>query len=546
MAPRARQRPGTTLFSLSPLADVVRGNRVLAGALIALALAAALAPAASAQVFVDPEERHLELTAGETTTTNVTIVNPTNRSYVVQATASGNLSEATEVTPHRFDLGREAERSVTVAISPPAESDFVEGNLHLDLQFIDRDTGESTRRTETISLETAPPLLYLGTFDNPLPEAYQGAGWLFALEAVTWFAMAAVLASLCRVVTNRIVPRAPDGVQAEMAGKIRWPISALPIVLGGSASWRLLPRTPLVDGLGTLLEALGIVAVALVAYRLVSAGLVYYRERSADTRFGRGEGVLLPVLEKLSAATVIVLTGFFLLRTLDIDVSFLVGGGLVAGLVISMAAQDTLANFFSGLHILLDQPFREGDVLQLESGEVCRVERIGMRSTTLYHFENHQQIIAPNNDLATNRIVNMSYPDSQHRLVVPVGVAYGTDLEEAKQIVYEIAMEVDEVIKGRNTKPKVFVREFGDSAIQLELRAFVPNERDRFPAKTKLVQRIHEAFEEADITIPFPQRVLHVEDGADVPGSSALDDQAQAPEEAPEVDGEGREDADGA
>lgn len=525
---------------------MVRGNRVLAGALIALALAAALAPTANSQVFVDPTERSLELTAGETTTTNVTIVNPTNRSYVVQATASGNLSEATEVTPHRFTLGREAEGTVTVAISPDPDSEFVEGDLHLDLQLIDRDTGESSLHTERLSLRMAPPLLYLGSFDNPLPEGYQDAGWLFAFEMATWAGLAVLLASLTRIVTNRVVPKAPEEVQAEMAGKIRWPIFALPIALGGSASWRLLPRNAFFEGLGTLVEALGVVAVALVVYRLVAAGLVYYRERTSEKRFGRGEGVLLPVLEKLSAAAVVVLTGFFLLRTLDVDVSFLVGGGLVAGLVISMAAQDTLANFFSGLHILLDQPFREGDVLKLESGEVCRVERIGMRSTTLYHFENHQQIIAPNNDLATNRIVNMSYPDSQHRLVVPVGVAYGTDLEEAKRIVYNIAMEVDEVIKGRNTQPRVLVREFGESSIDLELRAFVPNERDRFTAKTKLIERIHEAFDEAGITIPFPQRVLHVGDGAEgLPEGPSADD-LEAPERPPEADGEAREDAEGA
>ncbi len=499
-----------------PLEAPVPAQRSLAPWATLLILIALMAPVAGAQVFIDTDQRSMELTPGESTSTTFQITNPTDRSYVVQAAPAGNLSEATEVTPSRFDVTPQNETRIDVTITPPDDSDFREGDLNLRFQFIDRETGETLERTEHIPLTMTPTLLYLGAFENPLPEPYDAWGWLFALEIATWALTSLAVAAIMRTATNTIVPRATDETQASMAGKMRWPLAALPVVLGLNASWRLLPREPVVHVTGTLLDALSIVIVALAAYRTLSAGLVYYGEYTTQAK-GRNESVLVPVLEKLSAATVVALAGFYVLQALGVEMSFLVGGGLVAGLVISMAAQDTLSNFFSGLHLLLDQPFREGDVLELDTGEICRVEHIGLRSTRLYHFLNHQEIIAPNNELATNRVINMSYPDTLYRVAVPVGVSYDTDLEEATSLLYTLAMETDEVIKGRKTKPGVFVREFGDSSINLEVRVYVPNERDRHTVRTKLIKRVHALFDEEDITIPFPQRVLHVQASQDAP-----------------------------
>lgn len=481
------------------------------------------APLAMGQVFIDADDRSLELDRGETKTTTIGITNPTDRSYVVQATATGNLSEATEVHPQRFDVNAQEDRTVRVNITPPRDSSFHQGDLLVQFQFIDRETGGTLDRTVTLDLSLERPILYLNLIENPLPEPYDTRAGLFALELVTWAAAALLIALITRQATARATPLASEDAHAAMTKKLRGPIAALPIVIGLNLSWRLIPRSPLVEVTGLVLNALTVIVASLALYRVLSAGLVYYGERSS-TDASETQGVLVPVLEKLSAATVFLLAGFFVLQALNVQLSFLVGGGLVAGLVISMAAQDTLSNFFSGLHILLDQPFREGNVIELDSGEVCRVERIGLRSTRLYHFQNHQEIIAPNNELASNLIVNMSYPDTIYRATVPVGVAYGTDLQRVTHLLHTIAMDTDEVIKGRTTKPKVFLREFGESSINLELLVFLPTERNRNPVRTKLIQRIHEAFEEEGITIPFPQRVLHIQPGAEE------GDQADLPE----------------
>lgn len=503
-----QQRPAT-LFRAGLLPGPVR--RKLALAATVLSLAALLTPIAGAQVFFDLEDRRLVLVPGETTTTNVTLTNPANRSYTVQASPKGNLSHETQIEPRRFHLPPQGSADVSVTVDPPRDTPFRKGDLVLSLTLVDRSTGETTEQQTRIPMTLEPALLYLGAFENPLGPPYDTPTWLFALEIGTWLAIAALAALVTRTFVNVIAPRASLDAQSEMAGKIKWPGFFLPVILGLDYSWRLLPRDPVVVLFSSLLSALSVVILAIVGYRVLSAGLVYYGENIAEQTETKADDVLVPVLEKLGAAIIIAAGGFFSLKALGVDFSFLLAGGLVAGLVISMAAQDTLSNFFSGLHLLIDRPFREGDVIRMESGEVCRVEEIGLRSTELYHFQNHQVIIAPNNELATKLVVNMTYPDRRYRLTVPVGVAYDTDLEEAVKIIHNVAMDVDEVVKGRNTQPRVFVKEFGDSSITLELRAYVPDERDRNSALTKLHQDIKDAFDEADIEIPFPQRVLHMQ-----------------------------------
>lgn len=489
-----------------------------------LAVAALFAPVAGAQVFLDAEDRRLELLPGQATSTQITITNPANKSYVVQGAASGNLSDATELEPRRFQLPARSSANVTLTLQPPFDPDFQQGDVVIRFSLIDEETGTLTDQRLRLAMTMNEPVRYLGLTENPLPAPYDTDGWLFALELATWALLAGIIVLATLTFVKVVAPRASLEVQEEMAGKVKWPLFFIPAVLGLNHSWRLLPETPMNDLVSNFLDAFSVLAVAAIGYRLLSAGLFYYGQNVAGRTDTQVDDVLVPVLEKLGAAIIVAAAGFYTLRALGVDFSFLLAGGLVAGLVISMAAQDTLSNFFSGLHILIDRPFREGDVIQLESGEICRVEEIGLRSTNLYHFQKHQEIIAPNNEVAQKRIVNMSYPDRHYRLSLAVGVAYDTDLEEATKILHNVAMETERVLKGRTTAPRVFVKEFGESAIQLELRAYVTDERDRNPATTKLIQRIHAAFHEAGIEIPFPRRVVYMRgDGSTDPPRAEIE-----------------------
>lgn len=475
-----------------------------------VALVSLLAGPATGQVFLDPETTDVTLRLGEPTSVTIEVENPTMRSYVVAATATGNLSSDTKLEPARFGLDPGSTNETQVTITPDPDTEFREGNQRITFTLIDRTSAETFQQRVRLHLLVDVPALYLGSFENPLPAPLDGQNGVVLLELATWFFGGLAILLVLRTVFHRVVPRAVEEVQDEMAGMVRWPTFYVIVVLGLNYTWRLFPERPILDVTSSILDAVAIVVIGVLAYRATNATLYYYGRNIAGKTETKVDDVLVPVLEKVGLALIVAVVAFYTLRTVGVDLSFLVAGGLVAGLVISMAAQDTLSNLFSGVHLLVDRPFREGDEIELETGEICRVEEIGLRSTKLYHFANHQEIIAPNNQLATKSVINMSYPDRNYRLIIDVGVAYDTDLEKACKILYDLAMSTEEVLKGRTTGPSVYVKDFGESGIQLQLRAFVPDSRKRNSAGTKLRQAIKRTFEEEGVEIPFPQRVVHL------------------------------------
>ena len=178
------------------------------------------------------------------------------------------------------------------------------------------------------------------------------------------------------------------------------------------------------------------------------------------------------------------------------------------GLVIAFAAQDTLSNFFSGIHLLLDRPFKIGDVIFLEPGEYWRVENVGMRSTRLYSIFDHELIIMPNNAVANQKIINIVKPDAKIRKKVKVSVAYGTDLKKVSKILIEIAKNHPNVIKEKGFEPLVRLVDFGESGIEFIISLWIDEVMNQWEVLSDVRMEIDAHFKKEHITIPFPQRTV--------------------------------------
>ncbi len=157
---------------------------------------------------------------------------------------------------------------------------------------------------------------------------------------------------------------------------------------------------------------------------------------------------------------------------------------------------------------MIDRPFTEGQDVRLDTGEVCRVEKIGLRSTHLYFYRNHEYIVAPNKDMENTRIVNLNFPDTKYRIHVPVGVAYGSPVETVKRLLLEVADGHPEIYTDEEAQSRVFFDEFGDSALLFRLAVYVTSAAERFRIASELRDAIDEAFREHGITIAFPQRTV--------------------------------------
>ncbi len=168
--------------------------------------------------------------------------------------------------------------------------------------------------------------------------------------------------------------------------------------------------------------------------------------------------------------------------------------------------QEIFGNFVSGLIILFERPVRVGDTVTIDNvtGTVSRIE---MRATSIVDFD-RKELIVPNKDLITGKLLNWSLQDPIVRLVIPVGVAYGSDTAAVERILLDAAKQCPTVLE---TPPAVaaFMR-FGDSALDFELRAFLTSPDVLVQSRHQILTTIDRRFRAAGIEIPFPQRDLHV------------------------------------
>jgi len=183
-------------------------------------------------------------------------------------------------------------------------------------------------------------------------------------------------------------------------------------------------------------------------------------------------------------------------------------GWIAAALSVGLGfgLQEVVANFVCGLLLLFERPIRVGDVVTIE-GNTGTVTRIQMRATTIINWD-RQELVVPNKNLVTGTILNWTLTAALNRIVLKVGVAYGTDLKQARQVLLDVAADHPLILD--DPAPMASFDEFADSSLNLSLRAYLPDMDNRVETITELNDEIDRRFDEADIEIAFPQRDLHL------------------------------------
>jgi small-conductance mechanosensitive channel len=184
----------------------------------------------------------------------------------------------------------------------------------------------------------------------------------------------------------------------------------------------------------------------------------------------------------------------------------------VGSVAIALALQDTLSNFFSGVYLRLDRPIRVGDYIKLESGEEGFVDTQGWRSTRIKTLPNNI-VVVPNSKLASAIVTNYSMPETPMSLLVSIGVSYEADPDQVESILIEEASRAAGEVPGLMSDPAPFVRfipGFGDSSLNFTLICRVATFVDQYLAQHELRKRILARFRAEGISIPFPQRDVHV------------------------------------
>ncbi len=236
--------------------------------------------------------------------------------------------------------------------------------------------------------------------------------------------------------------------------------------------------------------------------------LKYLESRLAEKTETKVDDIIFDLLNKFAGVIVYSVAVILALDTLGINVMPFIAGAGVAGIAIGFAAKDTLSNLIAGVLLIIDRPFEIGDRIEVwsaPSGSATwgDVIDIGLRATKIKTTDNIV-IIIPNNEIMKRDIVNYTIITSKIRIRINIGIAYNANMEKAKEIILKVADSIQWILK--TPSPKVVVRNFGESSVDLQLRVWIDDARRRMDTVSYITDNVKTEFDKEGIEIPYPKR----------------------------------------
>lgn len=259
----------------------------------------------------------------------------------------------------------------------------------------------------------------------------------------------------------------------------------------------------ILDGIGlTVLFIIWIIALMKIN-KILFENVFPHLTRRTETQI---DDELLPLLKGIVNVLIVFIGILAILNVIwGINVTPLFASAGIAGIAVAFAAQDSISQLFGGISIYFDQPFKRGDRIELESGEVGIVHEVGIRTTRILNLYNNM-IIIPNSIIANSKVINYTSPESIMVVKMTMGVAYGSDVEKVRKVLADIIQNIDLVLDD----PAAVVRleNYGESSIDFALYMWIKSPSDKIKLIDIVNSSINEDFAKEGIEIPFPTRTL--------------------------------------
>ncbi len=263
-----------------------------------------------------------------------------------------------------------------------------------------------------------------------------------------------------------------------------------------------------------IFHAVFIIVAAAPVKSLLLIFLEYLERNLAKRTQTAIDNIVIDLLNKFSGAIVYATAAVIALDVLGVNVMPFIAGAGVMGVAVGFAAKDTLSNLIAGILLIIDRPFEIGDRIEVwsaPSGSASwgDVIDIGLRATRIKTTDNIVVII-PNNEIMTRDIVNYTIISASIRVRVNIGIAYDADMAAAKALIIQAAQSADWILA--EPAPKVVVRDFGESSVDLQLRVWIKDARKRMDTISYITDTVKTLFDENRIEIPFPKRDITIVD----------------------------------
>jgi MscS family membrane protein len=290
---------------------------------------------------------------------------------------------------------------------------------------------------------------------------------------------------------------------------VRKPLMLIIVIAGVLNTLGALPLPEVVSGtLVSLANSALVLVLAFLILRVAKDVLLGYAIAFLKRVGSRAGEIISPIFNMFAAPTVATAAIILVLNLWGIDVTSLLVGAGILGLVLGMAMQDMFVNIFSGLTLVADAPFKPGDLISTQDGKLCRVDRMGLRSTVLHALQDHALMYVPNKDLANTTVVNISQPSTEMRQTIDVAVQSAEAFERAQALLLEIANAHPNVLGDCETKLEQMWKHSQGRHGSAQQRMQIQLERKK--AEHKLLQSVQEVHALL-MTIREPEQIATVD-----------------------------------
>jgi small-conductance mechanosensitive channel len=267
--------------------------------------------------------------------------------------------------------------------------------------------------------------------------------------------------------------------------------------------------------ISTLFSVLIILSVTFVVSRILRRLVMRGLARGGAKQVGTGS--LAGIIHY-----VVLVTGVGIaMNVAGIDLGALFAAGAILAVAVAFAVQSVAQNFVAGMVLLTERSIKPGDLLEVE-GRVVRVLEIGIRASFV-RTRDAEDLIVPNSVLTQTTVKNYTLRDSDYRIRIPVGVVYGSDMKNVKEVLFRAARRVSAKWEAHGQEPQVLMQEFGNHSVIWDVSIWIDDPWERRVATSELHEAIWEEFQANGIVIAFPQLDLHL----DPPVMAALDELAK-------------------
>ena len=370
---------------------------------------------------------------------------------------------------------------------------------------------------EIIATRTPAPTIMPGAIEDAVEGFIETVGIedfsFLGLSSVDWInlAISIILAlflyrvgmwliqSLLRRVVERTATDLDDRFLTAMNDQIRWFITifAVEFALLRLQFLDVVVKTKIRD----ISFLLYLATSFFVTWKLVGFALNHLQDRLSQRIDPNQVNTLMQLVGWVVKFFVVFIYITILLEFFGISITAVTAVLGLGGLALSLAAQDTIADFISGIIILIDQPFRVGDRIQVDKVDTWGdVVEIGMRSTKILTRDN-RLVIIPNSTIGSSAVVNYTFPDSRYRVQIELGIGYGQDIDEIRRVIVEAVEKVDNVLEDKPVD--ALFLEFGETTMTFRVRWWIDSYVDTRRMFDKVNQVLYTALEGAGIEMPF-------------------------------------------